>query len=557
MKNISLFIIGLLLSTSLLAQIAPDKYYVQFTDKDNSPYSIQNPEAYLSQRAIDRRATQNIPIDIKDLPVNPQYLQAVKDAGATILNPTKWLNGVSIQTSDPSVINAIESLPFVQGIVKSPVNPGGSSVEKPFFSQETFSRVSSNNNIGTKAFMGFDYGPSFNQINMLKGDQMHELGYTGEGMIIAMLDAGYNNANTLPVFDSLWNNGQILATRDFVDGGEITFNKHYHGTMVLSCMGGHYPGEIVGTAPYASYVLIRSEDGGSEYIIEEYNWVSAAEFADSLGADVINSSLGYSYFDDPAQDHTYADMDGNTTPVTIGADMAASRGMAVVTSAGNSGTSAWYYITAPADGDSVYSIGAVNWEGNYAAFSGHGPTYDERVKPNVVAQGEGAYFANTDGSFIYGNGTSFSSPILAGMVACLWQANPDMNNMDLLNAIQASATRANDPDDNVGYGIPDFMAAHNILTFIIGDNTELLTDITLYPNPFSTSFELSFRTEINLENRLILTDMTGRNVFEQNYNSIQGMNHLKITDLQDIPSGIYFLRLETGNTIKTLKLIKQ
>ncbi len=557
MKNISLFIIGLLLSTSLLAQIAPDKYYVQFTDKDNSPYSIQNPEAYLSQRAIDRRLAYDIPIDIKDLPVNPQYLLAVKDAGAFILNPTKWLNGVSVQTSDPSVIDAIESLPFVQGVVKSPVIPGGSSIEKPFFSQETFSRLAPNNNNGTKAFSSFDYGPSFNQINMLKGDQMHELGYTGEGMIIAVLDAGYDNADNLPVFDSLWNNGQILATHDFVDGGEITFNKHYHGTMVLSTMGGHYPGEIVGTAPYASYVLLRTEDGGSEYIIEEYNWVSGAEYADSLGADVLNTSLGYSEFDDPSHNHTYEDMDGNTTPITIGADIAASRGMAVVNSAGNSGTSAWYYITAPADGDSVYSIGAVNWEGNYSAFSGHGPTSDGRVKPNVVAQGEGAYFASPDGSFIYGNGTSFSSPILAGMVACLWQANPDMNNMDLLNAIQASGTMANNPDDNVGYGIPDFMTAHNILTFIIGDNIELVSDMMLYPNPFSTSFELSFRTEMNLENRLVLTDLTGRNVFEQHYKSQQGMNHIKITDLQDIPSGIYFLRMETGNTVKTLKLIKQ
>jgi hypothetical protein len=557
MKNISLFIIGLLLTTSLLAQIAPDKYYVQFTDKDNSPYSIQNPEAYLSQRAIDRRAAYNIPIDIKDLPVNPQYLQAVKDAGATILNPTKWLNGVSIHTSDSLVIAAIESLPFVQGIVKSPLNPGGSSVEKPFFRQEKYSRVAPNVNIGTKASLNFDYGPSYNQINMLKGDQMHELGYTGEGVIIAVLDAGYDNANTLPVFDSLWNNGQILATHDFVDGGEITFNKHSHGTKVLSTMGGHYPGEIVGTAPYASYVLIRSEDGGSEYIIEEYNWVSAAEFADSLGADVINSSLGYSYFDDSSQDHTYADMDGNTTPVTIGADMAASRGMAVVTSAGNSGSSAWYYITAPADGDSVYSIGAVNWEGNFWIHSGHGPTYDGRVKPNVVAQGEGAYFANTSGGFTYGNGTSFSSPILAGMVACLWQANPGMNNMDLLNAIQASGTRANDPDDNVGYGIPDFMAAHNILTIIDGDEEAFFDNVNIYPNPFTSYCEVTFSTESRSFGRFTMVDLTGRTVYENEYALEQGINRLQVNEIGNIPSGVYFMRLESGNALVTMKIVKQ
>ena len=226
---------------------------------------------------------------------------------------------------------------------------------------------------------------------MLNGDALHDMGYDGAGKIIAILDAGFLNANNLDAFDSLWNNGQILGTRDFVSPQNPNiFGSHYHGTMVLSTMGANWPGQMVGTAPKADYWLIRTEDGDSECLIEELNWVSGAEFADSLGADVINSSLGYTTFDDPTLDHSYEDMDGNTTPVTIGADMAVSKGMIVVNSAGNSGGSFWQYIGAPADGDSVFSIGAVDGLGNYAYFSSTGPTYDGRMKPNVVAQGQGS-----------------------------------------------------------------------------------------------------------------------------------------------------------------------
>ncbi len=558
MKRISILLLTFVASGMLAsAQIAPDKYYVQFTDKDNSPYSIGNPEEYLSQRSIDRRTAYNIPIDMKDIPVNPQYLQGVKNAGASILNPTKWLNGVTIYTTNPSVVVAIEALPYVQSVDKSPVSPGNTEIEKTFFMNESYG-VAPAVNAQIKSVSVYDYGPSYSQISMIKGDQMHELGYTGKGIIIGVLDAGFDNADELPVFDTLWNNGQILGTRDFVDGGDVTFNKHFHGTMVLSTMGGNYPGEIVGTAPEASYYLLRTEDGGSEYIIEEYNWVSGAEYADSLGADVLNTSLGYSDFpDDPAHNHTYEDMDGNTTPITIGADVAASRGMVVVNSAGNSGTSSWYYITAPADGDSVFTIGAVNSQGVPAGFSSNGPTYDGRTKPNVVAQGEGAYFASPNGSFLYGNGTSFSSPIIAGMMACLWQANPDTNNMALINAVQESGSIAAAPDNKIGYGIPDFMAALNILTVIENDEEAVLTQINLYPNPFTSYFVLNVRSEMNANARLAVVDMTGRTVFENEYLVSRGMNYIRVSALDNIPAGIYFLRMESAKSVITTKLIRQ
>jgi len=557
MKRLFLILTVMLAYVSLHAQIAPNKYYVQFTDKNASPYSLEEPEAYLSQRALDRRAAFGIPVDMKDIPVNPQYLQAVKDAGASILNPTKWLNGVSIQTSDPAVISAIEALPFVENVMKSPVKLAGTSDEKPFFRAESYSAMAPYAVHSMKDGAFYDYGPSLNQIQMIKGDQLHELGYRGAGLVIAVLDAGFSNTDNLPVFDSLWDSGRILGTRDFIDGGPLTFNKHYHGTMVLSCMGGNYPGQLIGTAPEASYWLFRTEDGGSEYIIEEYNWVTAAEFADSAGADIINSSLGYSTFDDPSQNHTYEDMDGNTTPITIGADLAASRGMVVVSSAGNSGTSAWYYITAPADGDSVYTIGAVNHQGLPASFSSHGPTADGRIKPNVAAQGEGTYFASPDGSFIFGNGTSFSSPIIAGMMACLWQANPDMNNMELLNAIQASGTLASNPDNKLGYGIPDFMIAHNILTVIDGYEQQANGLITPFPNPFTGSFEVRVETEKPGTAKLTITDISGRMMHESEYLLASGENQIMVSGLDGLKAGIYLLKFELGTVVKTAKVVRK
>ncbi|MEN8225950.1 MAG: S8 family serine peptidase, partial [Bacteroidota bacterium] len=399
----------------------------------------------------------------------------------------------------------------------------------------------------------FDYGPSYNQIHMINGDHLHDVGYRGQGMLIGVLDAGFANADNLAVFDSLWDHNQIIATHDFVSGGPVTFDQHSHGTAVLSIMGGNYAGEIIGTAPKASYILMRTEDGPSEYIIEEYNWVSGAEFADSLGADILNTSLGYNEFYDTLQNHTYENMDGNTAPITIGADIAASRGIVVVNSAGNAGTWAWYYITAPADGDSVFSIGSVNAQGNPSGFSSHGPTYDGRIKPNVAAQGEGAYYALTGGGFQYGNGTSFSSPVMAGMMACLRQAHPEMNNMELINAVQESASIATAPDNKIGYGIPDFMAALTVVEV----NADAISDIKLYPNPFSSSIEIAFYAENRTNSVISILDMTGRLVFEHQFMLNKGKNRLKLSSLDNIPAGIYFMRMEVDGTAVAMKIVKQ
>ncbi len=484
MKRYSILTLLLINSVILISQVAPNKYWVRFTDKNNSPYSIDNPEQFLSQKAIDRRNAQGIPVNSSDLPVNPAYIQAVANLGATVLNISKWMNSVTVYTTSQTVIDAISQLPFVLSAGKSEFEPQNLPAEtkKPFFDSETYGEIEKVEN--AKSLLegkSYDYGQAYNQISMLNGIALHDLGYNATGMTIAVLDAGFKNANTISAFSYLWNNNRILGYKDFVEpAAPNIFNSHTHGTNVLSTMGANLPGQMVGTAPEAFYWLLRCEDGGSEYLIEELNWVSAAEFADSVGADVINSSLGYTTFDDPSQDHTYQDMDGNTTPVAIGADMAVSKGLIVVNSAGNEGSSSWYYIGSPADGDSVFSIGAVNASGIYASFSSHGPTSDGQMKPDVVAQGSGTTIisANT-GNVVTGSGTSFSSPVTAGMVACLWQAHPNRRNTEILQAIRQSGSLAGNPNYELGYGIPNYMTAHTLLSQPVNYNFSLEIKVIL------------------------------------------------------------------------------
>lgn len=470
MKKLTFLTLSLLLTVMAFAQVAPDKYWVRFTDKNNSPYSVDNPLEFLSQRAIDRRLKQNIPIVENDLPVNQSYIDSVKAAGATVLTVSKWFNSVTVYTTDQNVIDLINSYSFVLSTTKAgfPEQPGIKNFEnKPFFRNESFDTTGLNNkNVKSVLSNSYDYGQALNQIQMLNGDSLHNMGYDGNGIIIAVLDAGFLNVNTIGAFDSLWNSGRILGWRDFVSPQSPNiFNSHYHGCMVLSTMGANYPGQIVGTAPKASYWLLRTEDAATEYLIEELNWVSGAEFADSLGADVINSSLGYTEFDDPSQNHTYSDMDGNIAPITIGADIAASKGILVCNSAGNSGNSSWHYIGAPADGDSVFSVGAVDAGGNYVSFSSVGPTSDGRLKPNVMAQGSGTTIISPwSGNVSTGSGTSFSSPITAGMVACLRQANPAKSNLEIMAAVEQSSSLYTNPNYQMGYGIPDYVLANSILS---------------------------------------------------------------------------------------------
>ncbi len=403
----------------------------------------------------------------------------------------------------------------------------------------------------------YNYGPSFRQIDMLNGVCLHNQGYDGAGMVIAVLDAGFWHVDSLPIFDSLRANNQILGTWDFVDNDTNVYDSHTHGMMVLSTMGGNVPGQIVGTAPKAKYWLLRTEEGATEYVIEEDNWVSGAEFADSAGADVFNTSLGYTEFDSVIinsvtvvnpDNHTYADMDGNSTRISIATDIAASKGILPVNSAGNSGGSPWNFIGAPADADSVLAVGAVDSAGNYAWFSSNGPTFDGRVKPNVAAHGQDAYVANPGGGIMKGSGTSFSGPITAGMVASLWQAHPAATNMQIFNAIQQTASRFSNPDTLTGYGIPDFCAASLALGTTDPDFFDLA--VKVYPNPFLDEVTVSSLQLAACE--LKLYDVFGKILLQKSK-----IKEIETIKLQNLPAGIYLLNLKTETGSYSTKLVKR
>lgn len=559
MKKAYLLLILALVSVITIAQVAPDKYVVKFTDKNESPYSVYNPGEFLTQKAIDRRAAFEIAIAENDLPVNPQYIESVASTGVTILNASKWFNMVTIYTTDEDALITIEAFSFVESVDKAGNSKSvvGESIEKSFFANEWIKEVAETGLY--KAVVegdSYDYGAAANQIQMLNGDLLHDMGYDGAGMTIAVLDAGFLNVDEWDAFDSIWMNGQILGTRDFVNPyNPNIFDSHYHGCMVLSTMGANSPGQIVGTAPQADYWLLRSEDGESETPIEEYNWVSAAEFADSVGADIINSSLGYTEFEYPFENHTYEDMDGNTTPITIGADIAVSKGMIVVNSAGNSGNDSWHYIGAPADGDSVFSIGAVDGSGNYAGFSSVGPTSDGRIKPNVAAQGQGSTIIDPwSGSVSFGSGTSFSSPITAGMVACLWQAYPSKRNTEIMESIQSAGNHADNPNDEMGWGIPDYMEAYSLLT-VVENNTSPIAGIDIFPNPFISELNIRFDDDAITIQKIELTDISGKVMVSRDIDN-ERMVQLP-TRNNSISAGFYLLRVTTNEGTIAQKVLKK
>jgi len=564
MKYIFFFLPLILTTLFAQSQTSGAMYRVEFTDKNNSPYSIGNPQEFLTQRAIDRRTRMDIPINQSDIPVVQNYLNGIAAKGAVIHNCSRWFNSATVFVSDTSVIPSIQALSYVAAVVK--IKPYLEiRKNKPFKegTQYTFENPGqgSDNKVQQSILLEkapiIDYGHGFNQANMIGADYLHRLGYKGDHMVIAILDAGFYHVNTLSMFDSLRNDGRLLGYKDFVLPGNNLFEESNHGMAVASTIVGNVPGTLVGTAPHSSVWLLRSEDASSEYIVEEDNWIAAAEFADSVGADVINSSLGYTDFDDDSQSHTYAMMDGNTTRITRGADIAASKGILIVNSAGNSGNDSWHYIGAPADADSIITVGAVDKAGNFASFSSFGPSSDQQIKPTVCAQGEGPYVVSTSDGVYPSNGTSFSSPIMAGAVTCLWQANPTLSNMEIIDMVKQSGSHFTKPDSMFGYGIPSMVIAHMLASgnqFVRPDSGNLLM---ANPNPFNAEIDVVVLSESSMVVQLSMVNNSGKIHWSaDNYQLKPGYNYLLISNLAKLSSGLYFLRVQSDVWSDTIKLLK-
>jgi subtilisin family serine protease len=540
------------LTSQVWAQKA--RYLVEFTDKNSSPFSLSAPLDYLSQRSIDRRLKQDIALSVRDLPVNPTYVQALQKIGANIWYTSRWMNAALVE-ADAAQLAQIRALTFVkqQNLAGwQPVSANRSGNQRTAPNNHQYSAGSDNSkNLRTNVL---DYGFSTNQVSMIGADKMHQQGFTGQGMRVAIFDSGFRSANTLPAFRHVFTSNRLLATYDFVSKEESVFEDDEHGLRVFSAMAAYVPGQIIGTAYEAEYLLFRTEDASSEFRIEEINWLLAAEYADSAGVDVINSSLGYNYFSNPGMNYSRADMDGNTALVTRAADMAAGTGMLVVVSAGNEGDDPWQTVAAPADADSVLSVGAVDRDGLYAAFSSRGPTADGRIKPDVVAQGRGTVLSAASGNTVSSNGTSYSSPVLAGMATGFWQAYPQLTNMEVIDYLKKSATQSTKPDSLLGYGIPDFSKAAALVENDMRNAQEICR---IWPNP-APDYSLTLWVNPRFKNEALtvqLFDVSGKLIDKQNIARARVENILTLKP-ELYARGTYIVRVTSPGIRWTGKVVK-
>lgn len=521
------------------------KYWIAFTDKDSTHFSLSQPNEYLSQKALDRRQTQGIAIDSTDLPVCEQYINAVLAKGAELHSVSKWMNGITISLLDSTIIDSIKTLPQVKFIQQTYTSNlfRSSKMERTVFPEKRVATVSSG------------YGNAYEQINMVQGDWLHQAGYKGEGMTIGVVDAGFKNANSIVAYSRAWSNNQILGTRDFVNPGGDVFGEHYHGSHVLSVMAAYQQDVFIGTAPDASYWLIRAEDSKSENLIESDNLVAAMEFLDSVGVDIITASLGYTEFDDSRMNfNKTTDLNGKTARASRAATMCIRKGMIYINSAGNLGDKPWKYISIPSDADSIFTIGAVNDQLEKSVFSSIGPSSDGRIKPTLAALGTSTNIINEEGLPSTNNGTSFSTPIISGLTACLWQAFPEMSNVEIMELIKKHASLYETPNNEIGYGIPDFYAAYLDASSLTGKPIESKDRIGLFPNPIHDTVTIEF-SSLEEYPKLVVAILRndGKRVFREQ------MNANKATfSLSHLPAGVYtFVLYKNNQAIFRQKVIKE
>ena len=541
---------GCLVGLLLLSQLpgfgqTTRTYLVLLRDKAGTSYSISRPDQFLSQRSILRRQKQNIPVLERDLPVNPAYVTQLQQTGAKIWFTSRWLNAVLIEATD-ATLASVQKLPLVKGLefgrslasarLPAPVRPvsAGSAQQTRKFGE----------------LEPLNYGASQEQVSQIGVDNMHRQGYHGETMLIGVLDAGFLNADKVGFLKPLFDEGRVLATYDFVRKETAVYEDDSHGLSCLSALAATADNQLYGTAFNAQFILLRTEDAATESRVEEANWLFGAEYADSAGVDVISSSVGYTQFDDASASYTYADMDGKTALSTRAAQVATETGMVVVVAAGNEGNSAWRYLSAPSDAASVLAVGAVNQTGQRAAFSSVGPSADNRVKPDLAARGQGTVVGSPGGQILMGSGTSFAAPLVAGLAAGFWQAHPQLTATQVTEALRRSGSQSDNPDNELGYGIPNFERASRL--------AEDLSQLLIYPNPFSESEPLSVfwgEVEPNVPLNATLTDLTGRILWGRQQ-AVGSLSAFMLPNL-NLSAGIYVMTLVAGDKKRTVRLVKR
>ncbi|MEP0265348.1 S8 family serine peptidase [Dokdonia sp.] len=536
MKRILLLAILLMPCMTFAQQDA----WVFFTDKENVATSIANPLTILTQEAIDRKASHGVAIDERDVPVNESYITQIKQqTGITVLAKSKWMNCVHVRGSEAD-IDALETLGFVSSIefADDSLTSFAPDFENP-----------KNEPVSVQQRVTYNYGATENQVTMLSADFLHEQDFTGAGMIVAVLDSGFPGVDTNAGFARVRDEGRLLDGYDFVArvDNEFAFGGSSHGTRTASDIAGFIQDQFVGTAPDVSLYCFRTEDVASENPVEESYWVEAAERADSLGVDVINTSLGYRNYDNPNYSYSYEDMDGQTAFISRGSNLAFEKGMLLVTSAGNSGTD---MIAAPADAPGVLTVGAVDSNGNYVGFSSIGPSSDGRVKPDVMAKGQSSAVIIPNGTITTSSGTSFSSPIMAGAVTCFWQAFPEKTNEEIMQLVRESAHLFDTPNAQMGYGIPNFEDAFTN-TLSVGEESAFAKAYTLSPNPSSNIVQIQFPEGIERA-RIAIYDMLGKQVINTDVTTTDN-----VVAIDRLTTGVYIVQIQDDTLSTTQKLIKQ
>lgn len=536
-------ILGAVLSIVLLygtASAQENRYMVFFKDKAGTPYSLANPVEFLSQKAIERRMERGADITAQDLPVPPSYVQGVRSLGIDVFFTTRWLNGVLIQT-DPSKIDAVEGLPYVdhvEFVAPLPKLQSGGRLSFNLHRKRTLLTPETDD-----------------QLKMIGMDLMHQADYTGRGVTIAILDSGFPGVNVSSAFADIFSEGRFndSVSYDFVHNSPDVFQHDDHGTEVLSVIGAQIPDGFTGGAFDANFQLFITEDVPSEYRIEEYNWLFAAERADSAGADIIQSSLGYYDFDDASMNYTRDEMDGKTTVVSRAAQWAADRGILVIVSAGNEGNiPSWRIITAPADAQDVLAIGAVDSHLQKSSISSIGPSADNRIKPDLAALGVGVKVVKPNGQLSAASGTSLAAPLVTSLAAGVLQRYPELTNLEVISLFAKTSSQAAHPDNLLGYGIPNFQAIVNYHEFVPQEKTfeifpNPLADDTLTISPFDPNLVASCKIEIlSAQGQLLTRDMA----------RFDWLNRVYRADMSGLAAGIYYIRVLSEKSRHTFKLVK-
>lgn len=529
MVRSSLFILFVSSSTLLFANV--NRYAVFFADKDNTPFTLNEAGAFLSQRALERRNQQGIALSDNDLPVDPQYVEGLRQTGAEVFYTSKWFNLAIVQI-DESQVSDLQNLTYVSEVRLIAIGERLSSGSRK--GNSWFGRVKSKTTDG--------------QLNQLGVNNLHNDGFLGNDILIAVFDSGFKGVDSTAPFSDIFEEGRMVDAFNFVLNNANVYDLDNHGTEVLSVIGAKVEDEFLGAAPNASFALYLTEDDFSEYPIEEYNWLVAAERADSAGVDVINSSLGYNTFDGPFPDYTYDDMDGNTTIIARAADLAASKGILVVTSAGNEGGNSWGFIVSPGDADSVLAVGYVNAQGIVSSRSSRGPTSDGQLKPEVVASGVGTSVINEAGNIDSSSGSSFSTPLIAGLAACIWQSRPTFTAMQLRDSIVNISDRFTNPDNQYGYGIPRY---GDIIASVETSGNSFLK---VFPNPTSSNV-VTVQGITESKANFMLIDANGKRFqIAASRSSTDGDYNLQ---LGNISSGTYFIEVEMRRNKELIKIFKR